>query len=258
VSTEDIRRDALLEVRDVAVRFGGVNAVRGVSLKLHKSEILGLIGPNGAGKSSLLGALGGQLRTRAGVITLDGKDITSAAPYRRARLGLGRTFQDTSTFDGLTIYENLLVSALRAEGTGLTAALGSGRARRKRQVDAIDATWERLHEFEMIEVANRYGSELSGGQRRLVEIMRCLMQKPKVLLLDEPMVGVAPHLVLRIREECERIRDSGVSIIIVEHSLEVVEAICDRVVVMAAGEVIADASYEEAMRSGAVKEAYFA
>jgi branched-chain amino acid transport system ATP-binding protein len=115
-----------------------------------------------------------------------------------------------------------------------------------------------LIEFDMASVANSYGSELSGGQRRLVEIMRCLMQSPRVMLLDEPMVGVAPHLVERIQQECARVRESGVSIIIVEHALEVVQAVCDRVVVMSFGDVVAQASYAEAISSDAVREAYFA
>jgi branched-chain amino acid transport system ATP-binding protein len=110
----------------------------------------------------------------------------------------------------------------------------------------------------MTNVANSYGSELSGGQRRLVEIMRCLMQSPRALLLDEPMVGVAPHLVERIQTDCARIAGSGVGIIIVEHALEVVQAVCDRVVVMSFGDIVAQATYAEAMSSGAVREAYFA
>jgi len=118
--------------------------------------------------------------------------------------------------------------------------------------------WERLREFDMVSAADSYGAELSGGQRRLVEIMRCLMQSPRVLLLDEPMVGVAPHLVQRISDDCARISASGVAIVIVEHALEVVEAVCDRVVVMASGQVVTEASYAEAMSSGAVREAYFA
>jgi branched-chain amino acid transport system ATP-binding protein len=249
---------AVLDVRDVSVRFGGVVAVRDVSLRLREKEVVGLIGPNGAGKSSLLGALGGQLPTAAGQVWLGGHDITKAPPYRRARLGLARTFQHTSAFDGLTVYENLLVSALQASGARLRGALAGGRERRARLAAAADATWRRLHEFDMAAVADAYGAELSGGQRRLVEIMRCLMQSPQVILLDEPMVGVARHLVTRIQEECARIRESGVSIIIVEHALEVVQAVCDRVVVMASGRVIKEATYTEAMNSGAVREAYFA
>jgi branched-chain amino acid transport system ATP-binding protein len=248
---------AVLEVRDLSVRFGGVLAVREVSLDLREREVVGLIGPNGAGKSSLLGALGGQLPAAGGQVRLGGHDVTAAPPHRRARLGLARTFQFTSTFEGLTVYENLLVAALQARGARLRGALATGPARRARLAAAADATWGRLHEFDMAGVANLYGSELSGGQRRLVEIMRCLMQSPRVLLLDEPMVGVAPHLVERIQQECTRIRDSGVSIVIVEHALEVVQAVCDRVVVMALGAVVAQASYAEAMSSGAVREAYF-
>ena len=242
---------------EVSVRFGGVIAVRDASVELRESEVVGLIGPNGAGKSSLIGALGGQLPVAGGRVLLGGADITSAPPHRRARLGLCRTFQLTSTFDGLTVFDNLLVAALAADGSRLWGSLAGGRARRARVATAKDAVWHRLAEFGMAEVANRYGAELSGGQRRLVEIMRCLMQSPRVLLLDEPMVGVAPHLVGQIQQECARIRESGVSIIIVEHALEVVQAICDRVVVMASGAVVAQATYAEAMSSGAVREAYF-
>ncbi len=244
----------VLEVRDVSVRFGGVEAVRDVTLQVSAGEVVGLIGPNGAGKSSLLGALGGQFTVASGRVLLSGRDVTSLPAYRRARLGLVRTFQHTSTFDGLTVFENLLVSAMSARGSRLTDSLAGQRAR---QAEAAESVWERLREFELTAMADKYGSELSGGQRRLVEIMRCLMQSPQVLLLDEPMVGVAPHLVERIGEDCARISESGVAVIVVEHALEVIQAVCGRVVVMASGQVVAQASYAEAMSSGAVQEAYF-
>jgi branched-chain amino acid transport system permease protein len=245
----------VLDVRGVSVRFGGVQAVRDVSLQVAAGEVVGLIGPNGAGKSSLLGALGGQFAVTSGRMLLGGYDVTSLQPYRRARVGIVRTFQHTSTFDGLTVFENLLVAAMSARGARLRDALAGGRRQRDA---ATEAVWARLREFDMIPMADSYGSELSGGQRRLVEIMRCLMESPRVLLLDEPMVGVAPHLVRRISEDCARISASGVAIVIVEHALEVVEAVCDRVVVMASGQVVTEASYAEAMSSGAVREAYFA
>ena len=245
----------VLDVRRVRVRFGGVEAVRDVSLRVRAGEVVGLIGPNGAGKSSLLGALGGQFAVASGQVLLGGHDVTGLPPYRRARLGLVRTFQHTSTFDGLTVFENLLVAALTARGARLRNAVAGDRRQR---AEAAGSVWERLREFDMVPVADSYGAELSGGQRRLVEIMRCLMQSPRVLLLDEPMVGVAPHLVQRISDDCARISASGVAIVIVEHALEVVEAVCDRVVVMASGQVVTEASYAEAMSSGAVREAYFA
>jgi branched-chain amino acid transport system ATP-binding protein/branched-chain amino acid transport system permease protein len=248
------RADSVLDVRGVSVRFGGVQAVRDVSLRVGAGEVVGLIGPNGAGKSSLLGALGGQFAITAGRVFLDGHDVTALPPYRRARLGMVRTFQQTSTFEGLTVFENLLAAAMSARGARLRDSLDDSR----RQAQASEAVWERLREFDMVAVADSYGSELSGGQRRLVEIMRCLMESPRVLLLDEPMVGVAPHLVRRISEDCARIAASGVAIVIVEHALEVVEAVCDRVVVMASGQVVTEATYAEAMSSGAVREAYFA
>ena len=244
----------VLEVRGVSVRFGGVEAVRDVTLQVSAGEVVGLIGPNGAGKSSLLGALGGQFTVASGRVLLSGHDVTSLPPYRRARLGLVRTFQHTSTFDGLTVFENLLVSGMSARGSRLRDSLAGQRAR---QAEAAESVWERLREFELTAMADKYGSELSGGQRRLVEIMRCLMQSPQVLLLDEPMVGVAPHLVERISDDCARISESGVAVVIVEHALEVIQAVCGRVVVMASGQVVAQASYAEAMSSGAVQEAYF-
>jgi ABC-type branched-subunit amino acid transport system ATPase component/ABC-type branched-subunit amino acid transport system permease subunit len=245
----------VLDARGISVRFGGVQAVRDVSLRVSAGEVVGLIGPNGAGKSSLLAALGGQVSAASGRVFLDGHDITGLPPYQRARRGLVRTFQHTSTFDGLTVFENLMVAAAGPRDARLGDAIAGDR---RRQAVAADAVWERLREFDMTAAADSYGAELSGGQRRLVEIMRCLMQSPKVLLLDEPMVGVAPHLVQRISEDCARISASGVAIVIVEHALEVVEAVCDRVVVMAAGQVVTEASYAEAMSSGAVREAYFA
>jgi branched-chain amino acid transport system permease protein len=248
------RAGPVLDVRGVSVLFGGVQAVKGVSLQVGTGEVVGLIGPNGAGKSSLLGALGGQIAVTAGRVFLDGHDVTALPPYRRARLGMVRTFQHTSTFDGLTVFENLMAAAMSARGARLRDSLDGARL----QAEAAEAVWQRLCEFDMVPTADSYGSELSGGQRRLVEIMRCLMESPRVLLLDEPMVGVAPHLVRRISEECARISASGVAIIIVEHALEVVEAVCDRVVVMASGQVVVEASYAEAMSSGAVREAYFA
>jgi branched-chain amino acid transport system ATP-binding protein len=245
----------VLAVRGVSVRFGGVQAVRDVSLAVAPGEVVGLIGPNGAGKSSLLGALGGQFAIASGRVLLDGNDVTRLPPHQRARHGLVRTFQHTSTFDGMTVFENLLVAAASARGSRLRDALVHDRLR---QDELEDKAWARLREFDMTAVADSYGGELSGGQRRLVEIMRCLVQSPRVLLLDEPMVGVAPHLVARITEDCARIAASGVAIVFVEHALEVVEAICDRVVVMASGQVVTEASYAEAMSSGAVREAYFA
>jgi ABC-type branched-subunit amino acid transport system ATPase component len=249
---------AVLDARDVRVRYGGVEAVRGASLQIETPQVVGLIGPNGAGKSSLLAAIGGQAQSASGSVLLAGEDVTRLPPHRRARLGIIRTFQTAGVFDGLTVFENLLVAGVGEEGSTLRAALGTpGKSRRRTQA-AAELARQVLEEFEIWHIADLYGRELSGGQRRLVEIARCLMRSPKLLLLDEPMVGVAPHLVERIGEHCKRIRDSGVAILIVEHSMEVISTICDRVIVMAAGEVIDDGPFDVVMQNGSVKEAYLA
>ena len=249
---------AVLDVRDVHVRYGGVEAVGGASLTIEAPQVVGLIGPNGAGKSSLLAAIGGQAQSVSGTVVLGGVDVTRLPPQRRARLGIIRTFQTAGVFDGLTVFENLLVAGVGEQGATLRAALGPRSRSRGRSEAAFELARQVLEEFEIWHIADLYGRELSGGQRRLVEIARCLMRSPKLLLLDEPMVGVAPHLVDRIGEHCRRICERGVAILIVEHSMEVISTICDRVIVMASGQVIDDGPFEVVMRSGSVKEAYLA
>ncbi len=248
--------ETVLRAEDVVVRYGGIHAVQGVSLHLSRGEILGLIGPNGAGKSSLLAALGGQLHTRGGKIFLGGRDVTGSSPANRARLGLARTFQTTSEFEGLTVYENLTVAGRGAPGASLAEVVFDWRGNRAAEAATRRRTWDVLERFDMGHVANLYGRELSGGQRRLVEVMRCLMQDPSVLLLDEPMVGVAPHLVARLISDLRSVARGGIGLIIVEHALDVVRELSDRVVVMALGKVIAEGSYEDVVANQAVRDAY--
>lgn len=247
---------SLLEIVDLDVSFGGIHAVRKASIVVEPGEILGIIGPNGAGKSSLLGAAGGQLPVSGGSISFAGRVITRFRPDQRARLGLSRSFQATSEFAWMTVFENLAVSGAGHGGSSFLGSLLQPKSYRDAQEKRSQRIWGILQEFDLVDMANAYGRELSGGQRRLVELMRCLMQDPKLILLDEPMVGVAPHLVERIGDECLKIRDSGVSLVLIEHALEVVERLCDRVVVMADGGVIAEGSFGEVMSSGAVRSAY--
>lgn len=245
-----------LAARDVVVGYGGVAAVNGFSLDVSPGEAVGLIGPNGAGKSSFLAALGGQARVRSGSIWLNGEDVTRLPIHERARLGIARTFQMTSEFSAMTTFENLLAAGNGAAGASLLSIVT--HPRRSHQADqAIGRrAWQVLERFELVDIANSYGRELSGGQRRLVEIMRCLMGSPKVMLLDEPMVGVAPHLVDRLIADLKSIRDDGIALIIVEHALEVVRELCHRVVVMAQGQAIAAGTYAEVVKDREVQAAY--
>jgi ABC-type branched-subunit amino acid transport system ATPase component len=248
----------LLEVREVSVRYGGVEAVADASFVIESPQTVGLIGPNGAGKSSLLAAIGGQAESARGRVLLAGEDVTGLPPHRRARLGIVRTFQTASVFDGLTVFENLIVAGAGEQGATFRAALLGAKRSRAPEAAVRERAEEVLREFDIWPIADHYGRELSGGQRRLVEIARCLMRSPKLLLLDEPMVGVAPHLVQRIGEHCQSICERGVAIVLVEHSMEVIRSICDRVLVMANGRVIDDGAYHTVMSSGSVKEAYLA
>ena len=246
----------MLSARDVVVSYGGVAAVDGVSFDVKAGEALGLIGPNGAGKSSMLAALGGQAKAGSGSIVLDGHEIARMPAYRRARLGLVRTFQATSEFADMTTFENLVTAGNGYEGARLTSVVFRHRLSVKSDNEIAVKAWAMLERFDMADKANAYGRELSGGQRRLVEIMRCLMSSPKVLLLDEPMVGVAPHLVEKLLGDLKSIRDEGIAIVIVEHALEVVRALSNRVVVMSFGKKIADAPYDEIVHNREVQDAY--
>ncbi|MDE3024231.1 MAG: ABC transporter ATP-binding protein [Acidobacteriota bacterium] len=247
---------SLLAATDVSVAYGGVRAVNDVSLELAAGESLGLIGPNGAGKSSFLAALGGQVALAGGSIVFDGHEIGRMPPYKRARRGITRTFQMTSEFPRMTVFENLVTAGHGAYGASLRTVVLRRRETRRAEETVTARAWSVLDRFEMSHVADLYGAELSGGQRRLVEIMRCLMREPKVLLLDEPMVGVAPHLVEKLIADLRSIREEGIALVIVEHALEVVQELCERVVVMALGRPIASGSFEQVVSDPDVQAAY--
>ncbi len=249
-------KQVMLAAKDVVVSYGGVVAVDGVSFEVHAGEAVGLIGPNGAGKSTMLASLGGQAKAVSGSITLDGHDVTKFPAYRRARHGLVRTFQSTSEFSDMTTFENLVTAGNGFSGARLSSVVLGRKASIRADREIAERAWHMLERFDMTHVANAWGKELSGGQRRLVEIMRCLMTAPKVMLLDEPMVGVAPHLVEKLVGDLKSIRDDGIAIVIVEHALEVVRELTDRVVVMSFGKKIADATYDEIVNDKEVQDAY--
>jgi ABC-type branched-subunit amino acid transport system ATPase component len=247
----------LLVVADLKRSFGGVRAVDGVSFRVGRGSITGLIGPNGAGKSTALGAIAGALRPSAGSIEFDGDDITGLAPMKRARQGLIRTFQTSSEFQRLTVLENLLVGAKDNPGETLLGALVlGGRSWRAYERKLVARARELLERFQMSDKEDEWAGNLSGGQKRLLEIMRGLMAEPKLLLLDEPMAGVNPTLARGIELHLQRLNDEGLTMLMVEHELGVVERLCDRVVVMAQGKVISEGTMETLRREQEVLDAY--
>jgi neutral amino acid transport system ATP-binding protein len=247
----------LLEVRDLRRSFGGVHAVDGVSFEVAAGTISGLIGPNGAGKSTALGVVAGAIKPSGGSIAFDGNDVTGASPMRLGRAGLIRTFQISSEVQRLTVLENLLVAASAHTGETLVGALLLGkRAWRAQEQTLVDRSRELLGRFEMQDKEEEYAGNLSGGQKRLLEIMRSLMADPKLLLLDEPMAGVNPTLARRIEGHLQDLRDAGLTMLMVEHELGVVERLCEHVIVMAQGKVISEGTMETVRSNQEVLDAY--
>jgi branched-chain amino acid transport system ATP-binding protein len=246
----------VLETVDVVREFGGVRAVAGVSFQVRRGTLTGLIGPNGAGKSTLLAMLAGTLGVTSGKIIYEGRDVTGMAAYRRARLGLVRTFQLASEFKRLTVMENLLSAVRGNRGDTLRGSLLGKRYWGADEAAAIARAQAILQRFGLEQFANHYAGELSGGQRRLVEIMRALMTEPTALLLDEPMAGVHPNLARRIGNELVALCEEGMTILMVEHELAIMDEFCDPVVVMAEGAVLAEGTMEQLRRRSEVVEAY--
>jgi ABC-type branched-subunit amino acid transport system ATPase component len=253
--TAGIERAALLEVRGLRKDYGGVRAVDDTSFTVPAGGITGLIGPNGAGKSTVLGMIAGAIRPTAGSVVFDGSHIEGKPPYQLARQGLVRTFQIAGVFDRLTVLENLLVGQ-PMRGESLRGALLGKRYWREEQGAAVGRGRDLLRRFELAEKQDEYAGNLSGGQKRLLEIARALMARPRLLLLDEPMAGVNPVLVRRIEEYLRELSAEGLTMLMVEHSLPVVERLCDPVVVMAQGRTVSTGTMAELRSRREVLDAY--
>ena len=252
---ERVPGTTVLEVGELRVTYGGVPAVDGVSLSVAQGEIVGLIGPNGAGKSSVLNAISGDIRPSAGSVRLVGCDVTKLPAHRRARLGMARTSQTARVFEGLTVFEGLVTVARGAEGASLSRTLLQ-RAQRPKEADASEIVWQLLDRHGFANIANLYGRELSGGQRRFVDLAMALIRSPQLLLLDEPMVGVAPAILPGLMKALREAAERAVGILMVEHALDLVAELCDRVVVMASGHIIVSGTYEEIAENAEVRRAY--
>jgi len=246
----------ILEVRDVHRGFGGVKAVDGATFSAQRGRITGLIGPNGAGKSTLMSIVAGAIRPDSGRITFEGRDVTGFPSHRVARAGIIRTFQLSAEFARLSVIENLLVAPQAQKGETIWGA-ELGRMYWGRSEGAlVDRARQVLDRFAMTAKENEPAGNLSGGQKRLLEIMRALMAGPKMLLLDEPFAGVNPTLARQIEQYLLDLRGEGLSMVMVEHELAVVERVCDPVVVMAQGKVIAEGSMSDVGARQEVLNAY--
>ncbi|MEP1590856.1 ABC transporter ATP-binding protein [Sulfitobacter sp.] len=247
----------VLQTRALTRSFGGLVALDSLDLELREGEILGLIGPNGSGKSTLVNLVTGVLAPSGGQILLDGKDVAGAPAHRLARMGVSRSFQMIRLFESMSVIENIVLALQEARGPGFGRSLLRTPRFRQAQEKARADALEMLDLFDLAEMADRPATDLSIGQRRMVELARGLATRPRIFILDEPAAGLAPHNVDRLIDVIGRMRtEFGVTVLLVEHVMRVVQSVCDRVVVLDYGEKIADAPPAEAVRDPKVIEAY--
>ena len=250
--------DAVIDVQDVSKSFGGLAAVRHCSLQVKRGSITGLIGPNGAGKSTLFNLVAGNIPPDSGTILFDGQDITGLPPYELFGRGMLRTFQIAHEFSNMTALENLMMVPGDQVGEGLIKSWvmpGAVRARehevRQKALDVVDF-------LKLAHVKNELAGNLSGGQKKLLELGRTMMVDAKIVLLDEVAAGVNRTLLQDLAANIERMnRELGYTFFVIEHDMDLIGRLCDPVIVMAAGEKIAEGPMQEIRANPQIVKAYF-
>jgi branched-chain amino acid transport system ATP-binding protein len=248
---------AVLQIEELFKHFGGIRAVNGASFGVAPRSITALIGPNGAGKTTLFNVVTGFYRGDRGSVSFGGQQVFGRPPYELARRGMVRTFQITKALAAMPVIDNMMLAAPNQPGEQFRNIVFRPRASRAREREVQEQAMELLELFNLTKLADDYAGTLSGGQRKLLELARALMAKPKLLLLDEPMAGINPTLGARLLEHMQQLRrERGVTFLFIEHDMEVVMNHSDRVVVMAEGRVIAEGEPDDVRKDRRVIEAY--
>ena len=248
---------ALLEVQSLIKQFGGHRAVDGASFHVETGTVTGLIGPNGAGKTTCFNCIAGFLRCDGGRVRFDGHDITGAPPHRIFRRGLTRTFQIPQELASLSVLENLLLVPGGQSGERLWGPLLRPGLVRRQEAANVARAREVLELVELAPLMRDPAGSLSGGQRKLLELARALMSRPRMILLDEPGAGVNPTLARRLTDHIARVRDEmGVTFLLIEHDMDLVARICDPVIVMTNGQVLVEGPPSAVLANATVQEAY--
>jgi branched-chain amino acid transport system ATP-binding protein/neutral amino acid transport system ATP-binding protein len=247
---------ALLEIDGLTRSYYGVHALRGVDLCVQSGRITGLIGPNGAGKTTLFNCISGLVPPDAGSIRFNGQVITRWRPDRVTAAGLVRSFQIARGFPRLTVLENLLLYGTHQPGERVVSALLHTQAVRRRETALRDRAHGIAQRLNLSRVLHHRAADLSGGQKKLLEIGRALMAEPILLLLDEPVAGVNPTLAREIGEHLRGLCAEGISVLLIEHHLDTIAALCDPVIVMAEGRHLREGSFAQVAADPVVQEAY--
>ena len=248
--------NSLIRVSNLKKSFGGVKAVDIDDLSFERKELTSIIGPNGAGKTTLFDLISGFQEEDNGEIFYKDKNITKSQPYRISRLGMVRTFQLTKVFDRMTVLENLMFAGSNVSNDSLFQSI-MHLSKQKNYEDSLrEEAMEVMKDLNIEQMSDSYARELSGGQKKLLELGRSIIKKPETLLLDEPLAGVNPKLAEDLLQIIKKLSKQGITILMVEHNIEAVMKISERVVVLAEGSLIADGSPQEVRENQKVIEAY--
>jgi len=246
----------LLSVTGITKRFGGVEALAGCTLAVAEGSITGLIGPNGAGKTTLFDVISGLTRADGGQIRLGADRLDGLSAHAIARRGIGRTFQIPRPLGRMTVLENMLVYAHNQPGEGLARVFAAPGSVRAHERGLRERAREILESVELGSLADVRAEALSGGQKKLLELVRALMSDPRVILLDEPGAGVNPTLMRSLIDAIRALRAAGRTFLLIEHDMDLVTELCDPVVVMAQGRKLTEGPFAEVRRDPRVLEAY--
>ena len=246
----------MLKVHNLQKSFGGVRAVDISDLSFELNQLTSIIGPNGAGKTTFFDLISGFTEEDEGKVFLNEKNITNSQPFTIARQGMIRTFQLTKVFDRMTVIENMMFSGSNIKNDSFFRSLIKLPSQKNNESLLREKAYEIMKELNIEHMANSYARELSGGQKKLLELGRSIINDPEILLLDEPLAGVNPKLAEEILTIIQKLSAKGITIIMVEHNIEAVMKISERVIVLAEGTVIADGNPEKVRKDPKVIEAY--
>lgn len=247
----------ILDVSGLTMCFGGLVAVNGVNLQVREKEVMSMIGPNGAGKTTVFNCLTGFYKPTSGLIRLDGREIQGLPGHRIARFGIVRTFQNVRLFKDMTAVENLLIAQHRHLNTHFLAGLFKTSAYRRSEREAMEYAAHWLKEVDLLPFANRLAGTLAYGQQRRLEIARCMMTRPRILMLDEPAAGLNPRETGELKELIARLRyEYGVTVLLIEHDMKLVMTLSDRITVINQGAPLAEGTPEEIRDHPDVVKAY--
>lgn len=248
----------MISFQNITVDFGGLRAVDQASFEIDRGRITGLIGPNGAGKTTAFNVIAGHVRPNTGTVMLDGQNITSLKPHQRAALGLARTFQIAHEFSRLTVVENLMAAAASPVGENLLNVVFRRNMFETEEREHYAFARETIKLLELDHVRDEKAGNLSGGQKKLVELGRALMRKPKIVLLDEIGAGINRTLLAKLADKIKLLnQERGLTFCLIEHDLDYVSKLCDHVLVMTQGKVLTQGTVDQVRRDERVIEAYF-